>query len=50
MYELINLEIPVKIPLLDVAIGDIQVEVRPSEFLPLPIIHVEAKLDIWLGF
>ena len=46
----LDFEIPVKIPLLDIKVADIQVEVRPSEIIPLPIIHIEAKLDIQLGF
>ena len=52
MFELMNLdfEIPIKMPLLDITVGDIQVEVRPSEIFPLPEIHIEAKLDIRLGF
>lgn len=51
MFELMNLdfEIPIKIPLMDVKVGDIQVEIRPSEIIPLPIIHIEARLDIQLG-
>ena len=51
MFELMNLdfEIPIKIPLLDITVGDIQVEVRPSEIIPLPVIHIEAQLDIQLG-
>lgn len=52
MFELmdLNFEIPVKIPMLDIKVGDIQVEVRSSEIIPLPVIHIEAKLDIRLGF
>ena len=52
MFELmdLNFEIPIKVPLLDIQVGDIQVEIRPSEIIPLPIIHIEAKLDIQLGF
>jgi hypothetical protein len=52
MFELMDLdfEIPIKIPLLDVKVGDIQVDIRPSETTPLPLIHIEAKLDIRLGF
>lgn len=52
MFELmdLNFEIPIKVPLLDIKVGDIQVDIRPSEIIPLPIIHIEAKLDIQLGF
>ena len=51
MFELMDLdfEIPVKIPLLDVKVAAIQVDTRPSKIIPLPIIHIEAKLDIRLG-
>ena len=51
MFELMNLdfEIPIKIPLLDVKVGDIQVEIKPSEIIPLPVVHIEAQLDIQLG-
>ena len=51
MFELmdLDLEIPVKIPLLDIKVADIQVDIWPSETFPLPIIHIEAKLDIRLG-
>ena len=51
MFELMDLdvEIPVKIPLLDIKVADIQVEIRPSEIFPLPEIHIEANLDIRIG-
>ena len=51
MFELmdLDLEIPVKIPLLDIKVADIQVEIRLSEIIPLPIIHIEAKVDIQFG-
>ena len=51
MFDLMDLdvEIPVKIPLLDIKVADIQVEVRPSEIFPLPVVHIEAQLDIQLG-
>ena len=51
MFELMNLdfEIPIKIPLLNVKVGDIQVEIKPSEIIPLPVIHIEAQVDIQLG-
>ena len=51
MFELmdLNFEIPIKVPLLDIKVGDIQVEIRPSEIIPLPVIHIEAQLDVRLG-
>lgn len=51
MFELMNLEgtFPIKIPLLDITVGDIQVDIMPSGVFLLPIIHIEAKLDIKLG-
>lgn len=51
MFDLMNLdfEVPIKLPLLDITVGDIQVEVRPSEIFPLPEIHIEANLDIRIG-
>ncbi len=52
MFELMSLdcEMPIKVPLLDITVRDIQVEIRPSEIFPLPVIHIDAKLDIRLGF
>ena len=52
MFELMDMdfEVPVKIPLLDIKIADIQVDISPSDTFPLPIIHIEARLDIRLGF
>lgn len=52
MFDLIDMdfEVPVKIPRLYIKVADIQVDIRPSETIPLPIIHIEAKLDIRLGF
>ena len=51
MLDLINLEwtLPIKIPLLDIKVADVQVDIIPSEWLILPIIHIEAKLDVRLG-
>lgn len=39
-----------KVPLLNIKIEDIRIDIEPSEIPLLPVIHIEAKLDIKLGF
>ena len=52
MFDLMNFycTLPVKIPLLDIDVGEIQIDIMPSGIFLLPYIHIEAKLDIQLGF
>ena len=52
MFNLIDLGnalIP-QIPSLEIKIADIHIEVEPSPIPLLPVIHIDAKLDIRLGF
>ena len=51
MFDLIELNrtLPVKIPLLGINVGEIQIDIMPSGIFLLPFIHIEAKLDIRLG-
>ena len=51
MFDLMNLDctLPVKIPLLDINVGEIQIDIMPSGVFLLPYIHIEAKLDIRVG-
>lgn len=52
MFDLLvlgNALIP-QIPLVEIKIADIRVEVEPSPIPLLPVIHIDAKLDIRLGF
>ena len=39
-----------QIPMLNIKIEDIRIDLEPSSILPFPVIHIEAKLDIRLGF
>ena len=56
MLDLMNIgnavlsPIPQQIPLLNIKVEDIRIDIEPSSILPLPVIHIEAKLDIRLGF
>ena len=52
MFDLITLENAVlqSIPLLNINIEDIRIKIEPSEYVPLPVIRIDAKLDIRLGF
>ena len=52
MFNLIDLEnalIP-QISLVEIKIADIRIELEPSPIPLLPVIHIDAKLDIRLGF
>ena len=42
--------IPQQIPLLNIKVEDIRIDIEPSPILPLPVIRIEAKLEIRLGF
>ena len=56
MLDLMNIgstilpPIPQQIPLLNIKVEDIRIDIEPSPILPLPVIRIEAKLDIRLGF
>ena len=39
-----------QVPLLNIKIEDIKIDIEPSDIPMLPTIHIEAKLDIKLGF
>ena len=39
-----------QVPLLNIKIEDIRIDIEPSAIPLLPVIHIEAKLDIRLGF
>ena len=39
-----------QVPLVNIRIEDIRIDIEPSEYFPLPVIHIDAKLDIRLGF
>lgn len=41
--------IPQQIPLLNIKVEDIRIGIEPSPVLLLPVIRIEAKLDIKLG-
>ena len=42
--------IPQQIPLLNIKVEDIRIDIEPSPGLLLPVIRIEVKLDIRLGF
>ena len=44
-----NLLLP-KNPAIDVRIRDIRIDIEPSEIFLLPKIHIDADLDIRIGF
>ena len=55
MLDLMNIGITVlppilQVPLLNIKIEDIKIDIEPSDIPMLPTIHIEAKLDIKLGF
>ena len=52
MLDLMNTgsDILPQIPLLNIKIEDIRIDIEPSAIPLLPVIHIEAKLDIRLGF
>ena len=56
MLDLMNIgntilpPIPQQIPLLNIKVEDIRIDIEPSPIPLLPVIHIEAKLDIRLGF
>ena len=52
MFDLIDLGnalIP-QFHLVEIKIADIRIEVEPSPIPLLPVIHIDAQLDIKLGF
>lgn len=52
MFDLLDLGKVVlqQVPLVNIRIEDIRIDIEPSEYFPLPVIHIDAKLDIRLGF
>ena len=52
MFNLLGLGNAVlqQVPLVNIRIEDIRIDIEPSEYFPLPVIHIDAKLDIRLGF
>ena len=53
MLDLMNIGgtiLPPQVPLLNIKIEDIRINIEPSAIPLLPVIHIDAKLDIRLGF
>ena len=56
MLDLMNIgstilpPVPREIPLLNIKVEDIRIDIEPSPILMLPVIRIGAKLDIKLGF
>ena len=52
MFDLIDMGNAVfqQIPLIKIIIEDVRIDIKPSEYLPLPVIRIDARLDIRLGF
>lgn len=52
MLDLISLGNAVlqQVPLLNIKIEDIRIAIEPSDYFPLPVIRIDARLDIRLGF
>lgn len=52
MLDLMNIGstiLPPQVPLLNIKIEDIHIDIEPSAIPLLPVIHIDAKLDIRLG-
>ena len=43
-------QIPQQLPLLNIKVEDIRIDIEPSPSSLLPVIRIEARLDIRLGF
>ena len=52
MLDLMNIgsDILPQVPLLNIKIEDIRIDIEPSAISLLPVIRIEAQLDIKLGF
>ena len=52
MLDLMNIgsNILPQVPLLNIKIEDIRIDIEPSVIPLLPVIHIDAKLDIRLGY
>lgn len=52
MLDLMNIgsDILPQVPLLNIKIEDIRIDIEPSAIPLLPVIRIEAQLDIKLGF
>ena len=47
MFDLMNLgDVMPKLPVLDIRIKDLQIDIEPSDIFLLPTIHIDAKIDI----
>lgn len=44
LMELRNVILPM--PMLDIRVKDLQIDIEPSDFFLLPSIHIDAKIDI----
>ena len=52
MLDLTNIgsSILPQVPLLNIKVEDIRIDIMPSEIPLLPVIHIEAKLNIKLSY
>lgn len=47
MFDLMNLgNVLPQLPMLNIQIRDLHVDIEPSDFLLLPSIHIDVKMDI----
>ena len=49
LVEIGNAILP-QLPVLEVKIADVRIDIEPSPIPLLPVIHIDAQLDIRLGF
>lgn len=52
MFDLLDLGKAVlqQVPLVNIRIEDIRIDIESSEYFPLPVIRMDARLEIRLGF
>lgn len=47
MFDLMNLgDVMPQLPVMDIRIKDLQIDIEPSDIFLLPSIHIDVKLDI----
>ena len=47
MFDLMNLgDVIPQLPVLDIRIKDLQIDIEPSDFFLLPSIHIDARIEI----
>lgn len=47
MFDLMNLgNVMPQLPVLDIRIRDLQIDIEPSDTFLLPSIHIDARIDI----